>query len=151
MKKSTTGSSYITLVYHLQKYNLLFGNISKVNKCNAENMIPFNIKKTFFSTSSKYWPPSTSWILCQKVFYFYQILTSFNKYTKIQNGLNVYYVSNLWNKKIKVMYDLGKNDSCKNKCVNRYNQKNFWYNFWLDYVMNFHVLLIDITYIFLYI
>ena len=31
------------------------------------------------STSTKYWPPSTSWRLCQRLFYLYQILTSFNK------------------------------------------------------------------------
>ena len=31
------------------------------------------------STSTKYWPPSTSWRLCQRLFYFYQILTAFNK------------------------------------------------------------------------
>ena len=30
------------------------------------------------STSTKYWPPSTSWRLCQRLFYRYQILTSFN-------------------------------------------------------------------------
>jgi len=31
------------------------------------------------TTSTKYWPPSTSWRLCQSLYYFYQILTSFNK------------------------------------------------------------------------
>jgi uncharacterized protein (DUF1499 family) len=31
------------------------------------------------STSTKYWPPSTCWRLCQRLFYLYQILTSFNK------------------------------------------------------------------------
>jgi len=31
------------------------------------------------TTSIKYWPPSTSWRLCQWLFYFYQILTAFNK------------------------------------------------------------------------
>jgi uncharacterized protein (DUF1684 family) len=31
------------------------------------------------TTSTKYWPPSTSWRLCQRLYYFYQILTSFNK------------------------------------------------------------------------
>ena len=31
------------------------------------------------TTSTKYWPPSTSWRLCQRLHYFYQILTSFNK------------------------------------------------------------------------
>ena len=31
------------------------------------------------STSTKYWPPSTSWRLCQRLFYFDQILTVFNK------------------------------------------------------------------------
>ena len=31
------------------------------------------------TTSTKYWPPSTSWRLCQRLCYFYQILTSFNK------------------------------------------------------------------------
>jgi uncharacterized protein (DUF1499 family) len=31
------------------------------------------------TTSTKYWPPSTSRRLCQMLFYFYQILTSFNK------------------------------------------------------------------------
>jgi hypothetical protein len=31
------------------------------------------------STSTKYWPPSTRWWLCQRLFYFYQILTVFNK------------------------------------------------------------------------
>jgi hypothetical protein len=33
------------------------------------------------STSTKYWPPSTRWWLCQSLFYFYQILTTFNKMT----------------------------------------------------------------------
>jgi len=31
------------------------------------------------TTSTKYWPPSTSWRLCQRLHYFYQILTFFNK------------------------------------------------------------------------
>ena len=31
------------------------------------------------TTSTKYWPPSTSWRLCQRLYYFYQILTSFNQ------------------------------------------------------------------------
>jgi hypothetical protein len=31
------------------------------------------------STSMKYWQPSTSWILCQVLFYFYETLTTFNK------------------------------------------------------------------------
>ena len=31
------------------------------------------------TTSAKYWTPSTSWRLCQRLYYFYQILTSFNK------------------------------------------------------------------------
>jgi hypothetical protein len=31
------------------------------------------------STSTKYWLPSTSWILWQRLFYFYHILTAFNK------------------------------------------------------------------------
>ena len=31
------------------------------------------------STSTIYWKPSTSWILCQRLFYFYEILTTFNK------------------------------------------------------------------------
>jgi uncharacterized protein (DUF1499 family) len=33
------------------------------------------------STSAKYWPPSTSWRLCQRLYYmyFYQVLTAFNK------------------------------------------------------------------------
>jgi len=30
------------------------------------------------STSTKYWQPSTIWRLCQRLFYFYKILTSFN-------------------------------------------------------------------------
>ena len=28
---------------------------------------------------NKYWPPSISWRLCQRMYYFYQILTAFNK------------------------------------------------------------------------
>jgi len=31
------------------------------------------------TTSTKYWPPSTSCRLCQRLFYFYLILTVFNK------------------------------------------------------------------------
>ena len=31
------------------------------------------------TTSTKYWPLSTSWRLCQKLYHFYQILTAFNK------------------------------------------------------------------------
>jgi hypothetical protein len=30
------------------------------------------------TTSTKYWPPSTSSILCQRLYYFYQIRTAFN-------------------------------------------------------------------------
>ena len=33
------------------------------------------------TTSTKYWQPSTSWRLCQKLYYFYQILTAFNNLT----------------------------------------------------------------------
>ena len=33
------------------------------------------------TTSTKYWQPSTSWRLCQRLYYFYQILTAFNKLT----------------------------------------------------------------------
>ena len=35
------------------------------------------------TTSTKYWQPSTSWRLCQRLYYFYQILTAFNKLTII--------------------------------------------------------------------
>ena len=31
------------------------------------------------TTSSEYWPISTGWKLCQRMHYFYQILTAFNK------------------------------------------------------------------------
>jgi hypothetical protein len=31
------------------------------------------------STSSKYWPPSISWRLCQRLLFFYRILTNLNK------------------------------------------------------------------------
>jgi uncharacterized protein (DUF1499 family) len=31
------------------------------------------------TTSTKYWQPSTSWKLCQRWYYFYQIVTAFNK------------------------------------------------------------------------
>jgi phage terminase large subunit-like protein len=31
------------------------------------------------TTSTKYWPPLTSWRLCQRLYYFYQILTTFNR------------------------------------------------------------------------
>ena len=31
------------------------------------------------TTSTKYWPLSTKWRLCQRLYYFYQILTAFNK------------------------------------------------------------------------
>jgi uncharacterized protein (DUF1499 family) len=31
------------------------------------------------TTSTEYWPPSTSWRLCQRLYYFYQMLTAFNK------------------------------------------------------------------------
>jgi hypothetical protein len=31
------------------------------------------------TTSTKYWQPSTSWRLCQRWYYFYQIVTAFNK------------------------------------------------------------------------
>ena len=30
-------------------------------------------------TSTKYWPPSTSWRLCQRLYHFYQILITLNK------------------------------------------------------------------------
>ena len=36
-------------------------------------------RSSSISTSTKYWPPSISWRLCQRLFYFYQILTTFNK------------------------------------------------------------------------
>ena len=32
-----------------------------------------------WTTSTKYWPLSTSWGLCPRLYYFYQILTAFNK------------------------------------------------------------------------
>ena len=32
-----------------------------------------------YTTSTKYWPPSTSWRLCQRLYYFYQRLSAFNK------------------------------------------------------------------------
>ena len=38
------------------------------------------------STSTKYCPPLTSWRLYQRVFYFYQILSSFNKLKTISEG-----------------------------------------------------------------
>jgi hypothetical protein len=31
------------------------------------------------TTSTEYWPPSTGWRLCQRLHYFYQILTAYNK------------------------------------------------------------------------
>jgi hypothetical protein len=31
------------------------------------------------TTSTEYWLPSTSWRLCQRLYYFYRILTAFNK------------------------------------------------------------------------
>jgi hypothetical protein len=31
------------------------------------------------ATTTKYWPPSTSWRLCQRLCYYYQILTDLNK------------------------------------------------------------------------
>ena len=31
------------------------------------------------STSTRYWPPSTSWWSCQRLFYFYHVLTAINK------------------------------------------------------------------------
>jgi hypothetical protein len=37
-------------------------------------------------TCSKYWPPSTSWRRCQRLYYFYQILIAFNK-LKIMSGI----------------------------------------------------------------
>ena len=39
------------------------------------------------STSTKYCPPLTSWRLYQRVFYFYQILSSFNKLKTISEGV----------------------------------------------------------------
>jgi hypothetical protein len=36
-------------------------------------------RSSSISTSTKYWPPSISWRLCQRLFHFYQILTVFNK------------------------------------------------------------------------
>ena len=39
-----------------------------------------------YTTSTKYWPPSTNWRLCQRLYYFYQILTTFNK-LKIMSGV----------------------------------------------------------------
>jgi uncharacterized protein (DUF1499 family) len=32
-----------------------------------------------YSTSTKYWPPSASWRLCQRLFYLYHVLIAFNK------------------------------------------------------------------------
>ena len=37
------------------------------------------------TTSTKYWQPSTNWRLCQRLYYFYQILTAFNKLTIISD------------------------------------------------------------------
>jgi uncharacterized protein (DUF1499 family) len=36
------------------------------------------------TTSTKYWQPSTTWRLCQRLYYFYQILTAFNKLTIVR-------------------------------------------------------------------
>ena len=33
----------------------------------------------FCTTSMKYWPPSTGWRLCQRLHYFYRILTDLNR------------------------------------------------------------------------
>ena len=39
------------------------------------------------STSTKYWQPSASWRLCQRMFYFYKILTTFNKLKIMSDNL----------------------------------------------------------------
>ena len=50
------------------------------------------------TTSTKYWQPSTSWRLCQRLYYFYQILTAFNKLTIIQRLYYFYQILTAFNK-----------------------------------------------------
>jgi hypothetical protein len=40
------------------------------------------------TTSTKYWPPSTSWRICQRLYYFYRILTDLNR-LKIMSEVEV--------------------------------------------------------------
>jgi hypothetical protein len=46
---------------------------------NTDNLQQFEDYVRGCPTSTKYWQPSTSWRLCQRLPYFYQILTTFNK------------------------------------------------------------------------
>jgi hypothetical protein len=54
------------------------------------------------STSTKYWLPSTSQRLCQRLFYFYQVLTAFNK-SKIMSEVVLLLPHNNW-KSLKMIF-----------------------------------------------
>ena len=57
------------------------------------------------TTSAKYWPPSTSWRLCQRVYYLYQILTSFNKLKIMSEVVLLLPNTDLFNK-LKIMSEV---------------------------------------------
>ena len=46
---------------------------------NTDSLQPVEDYVRGYTTSTKYWLPSTNWRLCQRLFYFYQIRTTFNK------------------------------------------------------------------------
>ena len=60
------------------------------NRCLLPNTVTLKQVEDYIrgcSTSTKYCPPLTSWRLYQRVFYFYQILSSFNKLKTISEGV----------------------------------------------------------------
>ena len=57
------------------------------------------------TTSAKYWTPSTSWRLCQRLYYFYQILTSFNK-LKIMSEVVLLLLNTDLLQKLKIMLEV---------------------------------------------
>jgi len=71
-------------------FNVTFNNISVISWRELVVLYVATINNSTSTTSTKdyvrgctistkYWPPSTSWRLCQRLFYFYQILTTSNK------------------------------------------------------------------------
>jgi hypothetical protein len=63
--------SYLILPYIHLYFNIFFTMNKSLCRCGL----------TFYSTfiSTKYWTHSTSWRLCQRLYYFYQVLNAFDK------------------------------------------------------------------------
>jgi uncharacterized protein (DUF1499 family) len=61
----------LSIDFYLWLSNLLLPNTDRIHQ--VEDYVRGCL------SSTKYWPPSTSWRICQRLFYFYQVLAAFNK------------------------------------------------------------------------